>query len=338
MKVLHVIDTLNVGGAEKVFVMLTSLLRKQGVHCDALLLHNVGQLLQAVDPQVTLYTLDRTNKYSAKKLKQAHDLCKQYDIIHVHLRHCYAYIRLAQIIFKGKYKLILHDHSSMIPPSKPFRLAGIFKPRFYIGVSEKMTKWAKYDLQIANCFTLSNTISSSADINYQYPGDNEAILISNIREVKQIPLAIEICQQANLALTIYGNRQDETYFETVAQIANAAKVQIKGNVVDFTDIFSNYSIALHTSRSETGPLVLLEYLANGIPFLAYNTGSVAETIAHELPLHFINTFHTNDWVERIIQIRAQGDISQKLKKVFSKYYSADDYVQQCLNIYESVLY
>lgn len=338
MKVLHAIDTLNVGGAEKIFVILTSLLSEQDITTHALLLNHAGGLIKELNPNVTLHVLNRRNKFSIKKLKLAHELCAQYDIVHAHLRHVHAYIKLARLLFGGRYKLILHDHSSSPLHSKPFRLKGIFKPSHYIGINNKMTNDAKRYLSINNCYTLPNAIVPDTSIRYHYPNNNQALIIGNIREVKQLPLAMKIANNAGLALTIYGNRQEQKYFDTIQQLAKLSGTKIKEGVTDFSNIYGNYSIALHTSSSESGPLVLLEYLAYGIPFLAYNTGSVAEVLADELPLHFIDSFDPEQWAERIGLIRKQGDISETLKAVFEKNFSANDYLQQCLKIYESVDY
>ena len=50
----------------------------------------------------------------------------------------------------------------------------------------------------------------------------------------------------------------------------------------------NYDLGLHVSPEETGPLVLLEYFAQGLPFLSYRTGQVSEKAYREFPKFFMS--------------------------------------------------
>jgi glycosyltransferase involved in cell wall biosynthesis len=101
-------------------------------------------------------------------------------------------------------------------------------------------------------------------------------------------------------------------------------------------------MAIHTSLSETGPLVLLEYMANGLPFVTSNTGEVVDQIRDELPDLIVSTFNEEDWIEKIIalenEIQINGQfINRKLKELFNKKFSPEKYIEQCLKIYQNVL-
>lgn len=335
MKILHVIDRLNVGGAEKVMVYLTSLLADHNINIAVLLFNEGFPLEQELDPKLKKHILNRKNKFSIKKLWQANRICSRYDIIHVHMRHNYAYMRLAQFLFGGKYIIILHDHffnTGHIHPA----LKGFIKPKYYIGVSRSLVKWAKDALGIdpSNIFLLPNTIVPKTLSEKE--GQSQTIIVSNLSAIKNIEFGIELCNYINEPLIIYGNNAEAEYANRIMALAEKANVRIMSGISDVSTVFNSKSFALHCSKAESGPLVLLEYLAYGVPFLAYNTGEVAETVSGELPLHFIDSFDMQAWADRIRQIKAQGDISEKLKAVFNKYFDPKKYVQQCLNIYQTV--
>jgi glycosyltransferase involved in cell wall biosynthesis len=340
MKVLQVIDTLNIGGAEKVLITLTNLLQQKHVTADVLLLVGQGALIKDLDPHAKVYHLNRQQKFSYKKLLEAHDICTGYNIVHVHMRHCYAYIRLAQIIFRGKYKLVFHDHFGDIEINKtvPFSLSGIFKPKYYIGVSPTLVKWAKQSLKIAdkNCFLLLNTITPSKSKEQSKPGrSNKVMLVSNIRPTKNIEFAIALCATAKYYLTIYGNREDESYYNTISALCDKNSVAIKEAFTDLSNEYSKYDIVIHCSRSETGPLVLLEYMASGMPFLSYKTGAVADTVAEQLPLYFIDNFQPDEWQQKIEAILAKEEHNE-LVDAFNQFFSPETYINNCLQIYQSV--
>lgn len=339
MKVLQVIDTLNIGGAEKVLVTMTNLLRQKDIAADVLLLVSSGPLISELYPAVKVFHLNRQLKFSYKKLFETHNICTGYDIVHVHMRHCYAYIRLVQIIFRGKYKLVFHDHFGDIEINKtvPLSLSGIFKPEYYIGVSTTLVQWAKQSLNIAdkNCFLLLNTIIPNSKEQYRPGSSNRIMLVGNIRPTKNIEFAIRLAANAGYKLTIYGNRESEAYFHDIKKLCDEHSFSIQEGITDLINEYPKYDMAIHCSKSETGPLVLLEYMSRGIPFLSYNTGAVAHTIATQLPMYFIDNFQPVEWQRRIETILAKEEHNE-LIEIFNKFFSPEVYINNCLEIYQSV--
>ena len=113
-------------------------------------------------------------------------------------------------------------------------------------------------------------------------------------------------------------------------------VKIVEGVSEFSNLLPGYNFAIHTAVSETGPLVLMEYMSAGLPFLAYNTGEVARVTAQDLPMHYIDNFDQDAWIERVHAIRNNADVSPRLINVFNKYFGGEQYARKCLKIYESV--
>ncbi len=339
MKVLQVIDTLNIGGAEKVAVTLTNLLWQKSITTDVLLIRQKGALADTVVPNAQIIVLDRKRKLSLNKLYETHTICKKYDLVHVHMRHCYAYIRLVQLLFNGKYKLILHDHFGDINVNRsvPISLSGIFKPKYYIGVSLSLTSWAKNKLGLNDSavYLLLNSTNSEYVDRRIVGRTNNILLVSNIRPTKNIEFAVSLIENTDYNLTIYGNKGEGKYYDTIKELANAAGVNIVEGQSDLTGEYTKYDMALHCSKSETGPLVLLEYMAHGLPFLAYKTGAVAEMAAGELPLYFIDNFRQEEWLNRIELIMAKQSHAE-LKEVFNKHFSPQIFINNCLQIYQRI--
>lgn len=339
MKVLQVIDTLNIGGAEQVFVDLTNSLSASGVHVEVMVFHKIGKLVEQLNESLQVHVLNRSSKLSLTKAYKAHQLCKKFEIVHVHMRHCYAYIKAVQLLFKGKYKIILHDHYGDIEINKsvPFRLRYRLKPSYYIGVSHSLTNWAQNILKVDKVYLLRNVFQPSDAVKYEQYTGNKAIMIANIRKTKNIEFAIALCDKLGMELDIYGNSTDAAYTEYLhSLIIGKRTIRIIEGVLDFSELYSNYSLGIHTAVSETGPLVLLQYLAYGIPFISYKTGEVAAVAADELPLHFVDSFDLAEWEERIAGIKREGNITEKFKAVFEKNFNIENYRQKCLRIYQDV--
>ena len=340
-KILQVIDRLEVGGAERVFLDLTSLLLNQNVKTDTLLISGKGPLFEKIDGRAKKHFLSRKWKYNPLKIFQCANICSKYDIVHIHMRHTYAYVRLAQILTFKKFKIVFHDHYGdiAIDAKVPFTLKWLFKPKYYIGVSLSLTDWAtsRLNLDAQRIFLLRNTIIPSDNF-IRLPSNNDLLMISNIRPTKNIEFAIQIANELRRKLTIYGNTTSSKYNEEIKNLINASVyVEVIEGENNIQPFFKNYSLALHTAVSETGPLVLLEYIANGLPFLAYEVGEVAYLLKDEIPECFIKTLNISDWEEKISFLTHTPPSPRKLVKLFEKYFGPDAYIRQCLDIYNQIL-
>lgn len=339
MKVLHVIDRLEIGGAERLFVNLTGLLAERNADTGVLLFIAGGALDKELNSRLKIHVLNRGNKFNPFTLYKAHRICSSYDIVHTHLRHVYAYIRLAQLLFGGRYKLIFHDHAAATIDI-PVRLKGIFKPRYYIGVNKEQTTWAENIIGIdkQNVFLLENTAMPKIKHSTISTNGKKAIIVANIRQVKNIEFAIELCRHMGWQLDIYGNIIEQGYYNKLLSLAgDDGSILIINGITDFSHLYQQYNLAIHCSPKETGPLVLIEYLAAGLPFIAYKTGSAAETIAAELPQLFMQNFELSQWEQRVREIITDNELPDKLRALYKKKFDPEDYINKCLKIYQSVL-
>ncbi len=338
MKILQVIDRLEAGGAERLLISITHLLADKNIAAGVLLFNDGGALDKELDSRVEVHLLNRTNKFNLFTLYKAHRVCKQYDIIHAHLRHVYAYIRMAQILFGGKYKLLLHDHAA-ITTYPPVRMRGFFKPRYYIGVNKEQTNWAINTIGIEqqNVFLLQNTVLAKEQSSNTRPGSKKAIMVANIRQVKNIEFAISLCRSMGWQLDIYGNIIEQEYYDKLKNLAGDNNgVKIITGITEFAGLYGKYELAIHCSPKETGPLVLIEYLAAGLPFIAYQTGSAADAIAAELPQLFMQHFEQEQWERRIGEIIQDKELSLQMQELYKKKFNPEDYINKCLQIYQNV--
>lgn len=336
IKVLQVIDTLNPGGAERVFVDMCNILQNNSVNVSALFLLEGGILKQELHSEIATVELKRESKWSLSSMQKCSKIISQFSIIHCHFRHVYRYIRLVSKLFSVKSKIILQDHFGAIDIDKsiPFLFQTIFKPKYYIGVSDSLTNWAKNDLKITakSVFVLQNII-----IKKEYTTDIEIkadlILVSNIKPIKNNIFAVRLAKAINESLLLIGKNQDDSYFNELKEECYNSNVSILTDINDPQQYMKNVKLGLHTSISESGPLVLIEYLAQGLPFLAYDTGEVAKILKHHFPEYFIDNFDVKQWTERIKFIKDAKVDSQKMNFVFNQNFGVESYFNKLQNIY-----
>ncbi len=338
MKVLQIIDKLDVGGAERVFVNLSNLLFNEGIEVSVLTFHNSGLLQKSINKNINIIDFQRKSKISIQSSIKLAEIIKNFDIIHVHMRHVYRYVKMVAIIFNVKTKVILHDHSSNFNKT-PFLLNSILRPKYYIGVSKSLLAWAVLKLKVKNnfCFLLRNTVLSIDNLKGSSIRKG-AVIVGNIKPDKNQIFAIQLVAILKTELTIIGQIQDLDYYNNlkkeIKRLGLKDKITFIHNETNVQRILNNYQFAINASKRESGPLVLIEFLAQSLPFLAYNTGEVSLILNKDLPNFFINNFEKQKWVEKFHKL---NKTDKDLKFIYNKYFSPNSYVKECLNIYKKIL-
>ncbi len=341
-KILQVIDFLNIGGAERVCITLSNLLCKSENKLSLLLLVNDGVLINTLDANVPIIRLNRKNKYNIRTMFRCAQIMKNYEIIHVHMRHNYRYIRLIQKLFFVKTTVILHDHFGSIDYdlSIPIGLKKVLKPKYYIGVSESLLNWATIQLKLPSnsTFLLSNIVAKEI-IKEQVLQKKGLVMVGNIKPIKNQIFAIRLMKTIDNTLTIYGEIHDAKYFMKLQKVIKELEIENKiffvHDSVNVQHDIQQYELGLQTSISESGPLVLIEFLAQSIPFLTYKTGQVVNDIKNDLPELILDDFEIDEWLNRFDRL-TMFDV-KLLEHVYKKYFSEKMYVTACEQIYESII-
>lgn len=353
MRILQVIDQLNIGGAERVLVDLTNILHYQREKVEVLTLVRPGDLSKQLDQQIRVTNLARTNKFSILKLFRCHQICSQFDIIHIHQRYNYRYVALAKLCFRGDYKILLHDHGGPIdnPDKSLLGLAWFLKRnKWFIGVNHSILLFAlNLGLKRTRCLLLPNIVikkSQKSIANTLTTKNTKLVHVSNFREPKNHGFAVELISELrnhmNFEIDFIGKVFDKEYYETFKRKLDVLSlndfVRIEQNLNDIQPVIHNYQIGLHTSYQETGPLVLIEYLAQQLPFLAFRTGEVATQISKVLPEFFLDHFDVSQWIDRIKMLISNRDtFYQRMIIAFDELYSSEVYYQKCMSTYKSML-
>ncbi len=337
MKILQVIDVLEVGGGERVFVDACNILFENNVDVTALLLQEEQAVLE-LDLNVPKIHLDRKNKWSLISMYRCYKIIIQYDIVHCHFRHVYRYISIIKLLFKFKARVVFHDHFGSIDVHQqvPFLFDSVFKPDYYIGVSATLCSWAEKKLKISNekIFLLQNIVRKK-HIESQKEVQSYFLLVSNIKPLKNNLFAIKLCKLMSERLIIAGKNQNENYYSKVVKELDDL-ITINSTISSAQGLIKSAKLGLHTSKSESGPLVLIEYLAQGIPFLAYETGEVAQILKPHFPDFFIDNFEVDNWKNRIERILKAEPDQLKMLSIFEKYFGEDQYYERMEQIYQCI--
>lgn len=349
LKVIQIIDTLELGGAERVLVTLSNILQSKGHTVKVLtILHN-GPLQSQLLPGIEVECLHRKNKWNIATMYRLTQYCKGFDVVHVHSSFNLRYVFTAFKLFFVTKKIFFHEHfgNIEIDNSVSWHQRLIYPQTIFIAVSRKIYEWALYNLKMnkANVFLLPNTvIKSAANTTQKTRGERiELLLTSNFRRPKNIEFAIGLMnvfsKQKACHLTIIGQTADAEYCNSIKTKIKELQLEKFISIVHDCDniqkILPQFDIAIHTAKTESGPLVLIEYLSAGLPFLTYETGEVVYQIKAVLNECIINNFEIDDWISKInylLQLNS-SELSQRLQTIYSNIYSEEAYYQSLMKIY-----
>lgn len=352
--VVQIIDRLNIGGTERVLVTISNLLMERGHDVSVITTVNKGPLAGMLHKNIPIIDLKRKWKWNPVTMYRLIKAIRKFDIIHVHSSYNLRYLFLAAKMFRLKKTIFFHEHFGdiNINQSVSWHTKFIYPKTIIIAVSNQIAAWAIQKLEIPKerVFVLANTIikKNYSPVPPKKKGIKNLLLVSNIRPTKNIVASLEILKQLlgkspDFYLTIIGQIADEKYYnELVAYInihhlQNAVEIRI--NETDIQSVLSEFDLALHTSLSESGPLVLIEYLAQGLPFITYETGEVVRQIKQDVPELIMQDFDVDEWVKRVETILQKDKkvLQDQLQNLFEKYYSADAYYEACMHIYNTGL-
>lgn len=354
MKIVQIIDTLNVGGAEKVLVNLSNLLHRHGHSVTVITLLEPGLLASQLLPGVQLHALRRGWKWNPLQMWRLVQWCRPFEVIHVHSSHNLRYLFLASRLFLLRKPIFFHEHYGdiEIDQSVSWHQRLIYPKTILIGVSGKICDWAIHQLQMPTnqVYRLMNTVPKyEISENCQSTPDEtiRLVLVSNIRRTKNLEFAIAVLNELNTTrsarLMIIGGIVEPSYYQTLLQLIEQFQLTDRVDFVhdcsEIQPLLKNYDLALHTARSESGPLVLIEYMVQGLPFLSYRTGEVVANIQTQLPEHVLEHFEISEWVKAIEKIlgKDRSELFQKLVSIYDTYFSEKVYYQKCLQIYQENL-
>ena len=355
LSVVQITDQLNVGGAERVLVTLSNLLYKNGHQAAVLTTVTKGPLALQLNEGISVIDLKRKWKWNPFKMLQLVKAIKAYDIIHVHSSYNLRYVYLACKLFGLEKPIFFHEHFGDIEiNAKVYWHQRLIYPKtILIAVARSIEQWALQSLKMnrERVFLLPNTVTVfnyNAAKEHNADGSKRLLLVANIRPTKHIEFAIDLLKELtannSFDLTIIGKPTDKIYLQTLQQKIKELRLT---EMVDFIfdadeiqPVLHQYDLAVHTARSESGPLVLIEYLAQGLPFVTFHTGEVVQQIKAELPELIVEDFNTSAWIQKInflLNSNNSAAIQQKMQKVFKDYYSEEEYYNCCIHIYNDGL-
>lgn len=355
MKILHVINGLGSGGAEKLVVEICNGLATDYPTGLFLLENNNSFFLQDVDSRVKVFAKS-SNRFNPLNLLYLWKEIKNYDVIHAHLFPTLYYVAI-MTLFYPKKKFVFTEHSPFNWRRKYKWLHTLEKYVYerynaVINISGSVFKSLEKWMGITKIkgFVVHNFINLDA-IQFQdkyetssfgFTRDDVVLVMvgsfnNQSKRQQDVILALKhLPENYKLILVGEGNRRQE-YHKFVKQENLEDRVSFLGRRKDVYSILKASHFGVLASEWEGFGLVALEYMACGIPALGSDVDGLNEVITDDRCLfkkgnaaelaQKIKYINENPDVKNAI-ISAQADLSEKFNR--------STYISKLLNIYSSI--
>lgn len=357
MRIIQVIDTLDIGGAEKMCIQLANLLNEKG-HDVVILYFQYTEinLVEQVHKDIPIHLITiKENWFNPLYFYKILRLIQQFDIVHVHMRSSLRIIYLATFFGKLIKKVVFHDHTG---GSEQFEESsrGCFIPQAmrafnYVAVYNELAQKSvsKFNLDSKSAKVISNFVTKPQYNNIEiFPFDNsnlEILFVGNFRKQKNVIFLISLCEELQLypktkfRFHIIGAINDKKYFEQFIELIYSKSLKAHfiihnglSNVFNFT---GKVNLALMPSIEESGPLVLIEYLILNLPFLAHNVGDITDKIATFLPNQVMDNLNPSIWAKKIQSYDFQKDIME-YERIFSSEFNEEVAYKKWIEVYKGI--
>jgi glycosyltransferase involved in cell wall biosynthesis len=299
--ILHVIDTLNRGGAERVLVdLVTALSPLVDGRIGTCTTRAPGDLVRELPMAVRHFSIEREQRWDFRALRRFRRFVRAEGVtlVHAHSRSTLAFVAAALAGRQARPRIVMHDHFGRLAlepdASRSYRWLVHRFVDHYITVSEELHQWAMSRLGVPadRCTMINNGVpmsrfqTMSRDAGTHSSEQLGALFVANLRPEKNHfalvrAIAMSTMLRRMLHVQLVGSGADGALGQEVAALIR--KLEVGRNVTLYgasdrvDELLAAADFGIVASRSEAGPVVALEYMAAGLPYVSTPVGNIFAT-------------------------------------------------------------
>ena len=354
MKILQVITSLYMGGAERLLLDMVPRYISHGIQVDILLFDGTDTPLkeQLSQKGVRIYCLAKGQSvYSPSFIKKLVPYLKRYDIIHTHLTACQYFVALACVLYQIDVPLVTTEHSTRnrrrnIPMFFYLERWMYHRYKRIITISKETEIALRQHLKQSIPF---QTINNGIDLKRFKDASplNEKIsnfiicMVAAFREEKNQDTVIKAMAllPKDCYLWLVGDGPRKPLCEDLAKNINVSdRVKFLGIRSDVPSLLKSADIVVLSSHWEGFGLAAAEGMAAGKPVIASNVSGLSQVVG-DAGLLF-NPSDEHDLASKILSLKE--DKSLLIDTAMKCSQRANDFdinvtVSKYIQVYQSVL-
>ena len=352
MRVVQIIDSLEVGGAEKMAINYANALSNRIEFSGLVATRAEGHLKSQLSDSVSYLFLKKTKTVdfpAAFRLKQ---YCKTNKIDFLQPHSSSYFIALLVKIIYPKIKIIWHDHNGLsefisTQKSLVLKIASFFFKGIIV-VNYKLKDWAQKELnckKIVYFPNFTNEDSTVKAVTLLKGIEGKRILcLANLRDQKNHFLLLNVAEKlkeshSDWTFHLVGKDFEDDYsrhlFESIANKGLENTVFIYGSKNDVVPIINQSEIAILTSKSEGLPVSLIEYGLCKKPVVSTNVGEIPLIIKNRINGCIVGVNEVDAFYESLLELMnnevLRTQFGKALHQTILENHSEEGVINQYLN-------
>jgi glycosyltransferase involved in cell wall biosynthesis len=352
MRIVQIIDSLEIGGAEKMALNYANALSNQIAFSGLVATRKEGNLKPFLNEKVTYLFLNRKYKLDVEALLEFRKFVNKNKVQIVHAHSSSIFFALLLKFSLPKIKIIWHDHYGISQNlnKRPYFLLRLLAPFFkgIISVNQSLYEWSKEKLNHKNVvyipnFSIPNKMETLGSFKLKGIDGYKIVCLANLRPQKNhlllLQTAVIICHKyKSCTFHLVGKNFEDDYAKKIKNfiLENhlVEKVFVYGSQNEVDALLKQASIGVLTSNSEGLPLAILEYGYAGLPVVATDVGDVKKIITNNhsgilVPQN--NLEATQKAIERLLDSEAlRIEMGKNLKLQVDESFSAKKNIEKYL--------
>jgi len=327
MRIVQIIDSLEIGGAERMAVNYANVLVKNIDFSGLVVTRKEGQLLSQINSDVSYLFLNKKKKIDFKAVFKLKKYLKKHKVNFIHAHSSSFFLAILIKLMIPRIKIIWHDHygvSQDLNRRKSFVLK--YGSLFFSGiisVNTALKSWATSYLLCSNiqCFPnfIENFHSSKEKIILKGISGKRIVCVANLRPQKNHELLIKAADLIkekfpDWSFHLFGKDFGDSYsyqlFKKIDNLKLQDTIFFYGSIDDVSQVLKQCDIAVLPSLSEGLPLAVLEYGLYKLPVIATNVGEISKIITSNKNGILIESGNLNQFIEAL-----QDLLNQKSKRL-----------------------
>lgn len=321
---MHVVSSLNVGGAERFVIDLATEQSQQGFHATVLSMGSKGEPLESEVKRFGLGLLHGT------EVSTLRSYLSTFDVVHVHSSYSLFRILLASLFLP--IKVVYTRHNERVHSSFKWRLIyqlAKFRLHKMVFVAEKARKnYLSFypSFEKKSCTVLNGVLPMT-----QNKTKSDKFRIAHVGRFVQLKAQHVLIEaiaktplktQEKLSLSFFGTGDLLAHNKKLAnELIPNVEVNFKGFVTNRDEIYGESDLLVVTSETEGLSLAILEALASGTPAIASNVGGNPELIHHQV----------NGLLYPYGNIK---ELAEQIKSLIDDKATYQEYSMQCIDIFK----
>jgi glycosyltransferase involved in cell wall biosynthesis len=355
---MHLIDTLDAGGAERMCVQLANALPRDRYQPHVCATRRGGPLREEIASDVGFLELRRASRFDVPALFRLRAYLRTNGIRLLHAHGTSVFMAVAARFLTPGRTVVWHDHygghDEKRRPSAVYRALRVGLGAV-IAVNEKLRAWSVEQVGMPEArVRFVPNFASQQPLNFrgELPGEGGYRIahVANLRPQKDHPTMLRAMRrivdtEARAHLLLVGHAGDDDYTKLIRdQIEShglGRNVSLMGARDDVASILRHCDIGVLSSASEGLPLALLEYGEAGLAVVCTAVGecpAVLEPVAEECLVPAGDDRAIADAVLSFLRSREKRHAAgEKILSVVRRSYSEEAAIRTVMEVYDQVL-